>query len=300
MCLDNSSIKSQFKYSAILNANEQKSVPKDIRTSIFAYWRLKRRSKYNQPLIYPIPVTWKESADEIAASTKEELARVEQANADMKAFESFKRIRIGLDKTRMIVDLTLQRERRKEALLKRMSRISTLQLSILEAHNNLVPSELLKNVHMGESIYDNWELFSAYSRSFMQRTNDTKHHSSSHETKRTLRTLPVDLDAGEKPDTLETPKCHTPSETRQNTDSLSINVIPKECLVVPDNIKQRLRSALSLVTNSFNMWVTSDRYADDGGDHKSETNNQHKIKSDKSFPANRTKYCSSKTHTSSP
>ncbi|CAH8848316.1 unnamed protein product [Trichobilharzia szidati] len=300
MWLDNSSIKSQLKNSAILNENERKDVPKDIRTSIFAYWRLKRRTRYNQPLIYPIPVTWKESADEIAATTKEELARVEQANADMKAIESFKRIRFGLDRARIMADLVLQRERRKLALFKRMWRISEIQLSTLEAHNNLLPSELLKNVHMGESIYDNWELFSAYSKSCTQRTDDTKHHSSSNEKKKTLRTLPVDLDSGETPDTSETPKCHIPPQkTRETIDSLSINIISKECLVVPDNIKQRLRSALTLVANSYNMWVTSDKYADDGGGHKSKTNN-HKIKSDRSFPAGRTKYCSSKTHTSSP
>ncbi|CAH8536735.1 unnamed protein product [Heterobilharzia americana] len=260
MWLDNSSIKTQLENSAILDENERRNVPNDIRAAIVVYWRLKRRTNFNQPLVNPVPLSWRESADEVAATTKEELARLERANADMKASESFKRVRFGLDRARLMADMVLQRERRKLALFKRMWRISEIQLSALEIYSNLVSSEWLRNAHIGESVYDNWELFLAQSNPCIQRTVDNKHRSPIKETKKVTKSSPVRSVCKSKVDYSEATQCKLAPQACESVESFNI---PQECLIVPDTIKQRLRSALTVVANNYNMWITSDKYFDD-------------------------------------
>ncbi|CAH8498042.1 unnamed protein product, partial [Schistosoma turkestanicum] len=293
--LENDSIRMHLGKSAVLSENEHKRIPNDIRASIFVYWRLKRRANFNQPLVNPIPLTWKESADEVAATTKEELARVERANSDMKAFESFKRIRFGLDRARLMTDMVLQRERRKLALFKRMWRISEIQLSALGKQNSPIPSELLRNAHIGESVYDNWELFLAYNNPSRQ-CDQSKHMSYTNQSNSESKSSSVCLVNENNTDSLQT---SLPSTTiNENTDSFNINTIPKKYLIVSDTIKQRLRSALTLVAENCNMW-RADRHIV-SPNHKRKTTTNHYIKSHKSLSLNRFEHSPSKSHCSSP
>ncbi|KAH8875546.1 Protein Jade-1 [Schistosoma japonicum] len=296
--LDNDSMKMHLGNSAVLNDTEHRRIPNDIRAAIFVYWRLKRRANFNQPLVSPIPLTWKESADEVAATTKEELARVERANSDMKAYESFKRIRFGLDRARLMADMVLQRERRKLALFKRMWRISEIQLSTLDMQKDLLPSELLHNAHIGDSVYDNWELFLAYNNPSHLHVDRGKHISSLSKSRKDLKspsTCPVDES---KTGNLKTSLPNVTTKLAESMDSFNVSAIPKECLIVPDTIKQRLRSTLTLVAENCNMWRT-DKYVN-GSNHKRKTNN-HDIESHKSVSSfNQSIKSPSKSHCSSP
>ncbi|RTG88627.1 uncharacterized protein DC041_0004970 [Schistosoma bovis] len=283
--------------SAFQNESENRNIPNDIRAAIFVYWRLKRRSNFNQPLINPVPLTWKESADQVAATTNEELARVERANSDMKAFESFKRIRFGLDRARLMADMVLQRERRKLALFKRMWRISEIQLTALEKQNSLVSSELLRTAHIGESIYDNWELFLAHSNPPHRRVDQGKHMSYISESNNESKPSSVYTVNENNSSFLQTSIPNTTTKANESIDSFNISAIPKECLIVSDTIKQRLRSALTLVAENCNMW-RADKHVE-SPNHKRKTNN-HYIKSHKSLSLNRFERSPSRSHCSSP
>ncbi|CAH8535124.1 unnamed protein product [Schistosoma bovis] len=295
--LDNDSMKIHLGNSAFQNESENRNIPNDIRAAIFVYWRLKRRSNFNQPLINPVPLTWKESADQVAATTNEELARVERANSDMKAFESFKRIRFGLDRARLMADMVLQRERRKLALFKRMWRISEIQLTALEKQNSLVSSELLRTAHIGESIYDNWELFLAHSNPPHRRVDQGKHMSYISESNNESKPSSVYTVNENNSSFLQTSIPNTTTKANESIDSFNISAIPKECLIVSDTIKQRLRSALTLVAENCNMW-RADKHVE-SPNHKRKTNN-HYIKSHKSLSLNRFERSPSRSHCSSP
>ncbi|THD18864.1 Protein Jade-1 [Fasciola hepatica] len=235
-------------------------IPGDIRLAISAYWRLKRRANFNQPLVSPVPMEWRQTATEVVATTKEALAQTARVTQDIIAFEAFRRIRFGLDRARLVLDMVLKRERRKLALFKRISRIIDIQLRILIAGKHRALSEeerlFMSAVHMGDTIYDNAELFSTYSSGHVPSAPSVP------------RIAKSELLSNPNPDVFKPPLL--PAERklvdcqkdrgrlRVNSDSIDshnlvacdLSVIPREQFIVPEDIKQRLRSALALVSSN--------------------------------------------------
>ncbi|KAA3670156.1 uncharacterized protein DEA37_0010232 [Paragonimus westermani] len=239
------------------------TIPEDIRSAITSYWRLKRRANFNQPLINPPPFEWRQTAIKAVESTKKALDQVARAAADMQAFDAFRRIRFGLDRSRLVVDMVLQRERRKLALFRRMWRIAELQMRLVMSKQlfSLSPTDLafFSTAHIGKSVYDNMVLFKNYiSDRFL--TVEAKNN-------QCLSALCSSPSVPQK--SISPQETHSPPKSRISLDTktvvekintpssvLDLNVseyiytIPYEQLIVPEDIKQRLRSAVTFVTNN--------------------------------------------------
>ncbi|VDP84221.1 unnamed protein product [Echinostoma caproni] len=229
-------------------------IPEDIRLAISAYWRLKRRANFNQPLVSPVPMEWRQTATEVVATTKEALAQAARAKEEMLAFDAFRRIRFGLDRARLVLDMVLKRERRKSALFKRMSRILEIQLRMLMTGKRCSLSaedrSFISTVHIGDSIYDNAELFEAHrsgrvsgaSSSQSLKTNNCNSQLTSVE-KAQIR---------DQKERVVPPNASEASNSKKSSDltPCDLSAIPREQFVVPEDIKQRLRSALAMVSTN--------------------------------------------------
>ncbi|CAH8627010.1 unnamed protein product [Dicrocoelium dendriticum] len=225
------------------------SIPNDVCSAITVYWKLKRRANFNQPLVNPAPSQWRQTATKAAETTKEALAQAARLAADMRAFDAFRRIRFGLDRARLVADMVLQRERRKLALFRRMWRISEHQLRVFSCKRMPTMSEVdfafYSTVHKGDSVYDNADLFSRYSALSRVKEYDVSTGSRSPVTERhKVATTAV---CGSPPSGVS--ESATPAQ-RPITSSSDVYTIPYEQLIVPEDIKQRLRSAIALITNS--------------------------------------------------
>ncbi|KAF7250727.1 hypothetical protein EG68_08410 [Paragonimus skrjabini miyazakii] len=240
------------------------TIPEDIRSAITSYWRLKRRANFNQPLINPPPFKWRQTASKAVESTKEALDQAARAAADMQAFDAFRRIRFGLDRSRLVVDMVLQRERRKLALFRRMWRIAELQMRLVMSKQlfSLSPADLefFSTAHLGKSVYDNMGLFKNYNCGRFL-TAEAKNGN------RCLPTLcsppsvpqksisPKEIQSSPKSRISSTTKTvmekiNIPNDVVDLNVSECIYTIPYEQLIVPEDIKQRLRSAITFVTNN--------------------------------------------------
>ncbi|VDL87971.1 unnamed protein product, partial [Schistocephalus solidus] len=135
-------------------------IPVGIIEHVLTYWRLKRCSNFNQPLM-EAPEEWKTSVlpsqvpPSLATSTDPLAEATEVVNR-------FKRVRFGLDRARMVIDMVLQRERRKDALLRKMQQIANTQLRIIASTPDLnaLPEDCLQvliSAHHGNSIYENYD-----------------------------------------------------------------------------------------------------------------------------------------------
>ncbi|OON17600.1 hypothetical protein X801_06561, partial [Opisthorchis viverrini] len=215
--------------SDLSNVNKRPSIPEDIRRAITIYWRLKRCANFNKPLIYPPPSHWLELASKSVDTTKEALAKAARLAAEQQAFDSFRRVRFGLDRARLVVDMVLQRERRSDR-------------------------EFFSTVHLGDSVYDNSTLLTRHKSTKIQ-SSDLKlkstESSSSLSTQEHLQTE----------NSMPTSSAYTnvnkqrasPTgvrEPRTASPHSSVGKIPYEQLIVTEDMKQRLRSALALVTNN--------------------------------------------------
>ncbi|CAL8069851.1 unnamed protein product [Calicophoron daubneyi] len=236
-------------------------IPTDVRLAIIVYWRLKRRANFNQPLVNPIPALWTKNAQEAAVNNEENLAQAARASAEMRAFDTFRRIRFGLDRARLVVDMVLQRERRKLALFKRMMRISEIQMRALSHFRKLKWDEndysFYLRAHIGDSVYDNSTLLFKYKSS-------ARRHEVNPKTEVPTIPTPLPKSLGNTP-TSKSQTPTTPSKTvlvlphstcplritpLKTTGKFDVRSIPQKELIVPEDIRQRLRSALALVTSN--------------------------------------------------
>ncbi|VEL43824.1 unnamed protein product, partial [Protopolystoma xenopodis] len=88
--------------------------------------------------------------------------------ADNEIFTAFRRVRVGLDRARLVIDMVLKRERRKLALVKRLRKIADIQLSLIrEGKNstNIIDADwnFFSTAHIGASVYDNADLWTRLS-----------------------------------------------------------------------------------------------------------------------------------------
>lgn len=252
------------------SAARKTAIPEDIRLIISSYWRLKRRANFNQPLISPVPMEWRQTATEFMTTTKEALDQAARVTQDMIAFDAFRRIRFGLDRARLVLDMVLKRERRKLALFKRTSRIIDIQLRILTGGRCRSLSEeerlFISNVHIGDSIYDNAELFSAFSSGSTLSTpsvsRTTKGESLPNTNESVFKSPPLPSESRTVSDCQKDQNRPVKSEVIGSSDieACDLSMIPREQFIVPEDIRQRLRSALSLVSSnrsSLNTGVKS-------------------------------------------
>ncbi|VDN34085.1 unnamed protein product [Dibothriocephalus latus] len=134
------------------------TIPADIVEYVLTYWRLKRCSNFNQPLM-ETPEAWKTAV----LPTKMPITMVTDPLAEAaEVVNRFKRVRFGLDRARMVIDMVLQRERRKDALLRKMQQIANSQLRIIASTPDLnaLPEdclEVLISAHLGPSIYEDYD-----------------------------------------------------------------------------------------------------------------------------------------------
>ncbi|KAG5445592.1 Protein Jade-1 [Clonorchis sinensis] len=240
------------------SVNKRLPIPEDIRRAITIYWRLKRCANFNKPLIYPPPSHWLELASKTVETTKEALAKAARLAAEQQAFDSFRRVRFGLDRARLVVDMVLQRERRKLALFRRMWRISELQMRVLDSKHfstlSISDREFFSTVHLGDSVYDNSTLLTKHKSTKIQssdlklKNTESSSSLSTQEHFQTENSIPTSSAC-----TIVNKQCTSPicvREPRTASPHSSIGKIPYEQLIVTEDIKQRLRSALALVTNN--------------------------------------------------
>ncbi|VDD82588.1 unnamed protein product [Mesocestoides corti] len=127
-------------------------IPRDIIELLLTYWRLKRRSNFNQPLV-EVPEQWMtatlpaKSPSEVAAETSAEVVN------------RCKHIRFGLDRARLILDMVLTREKKKRALLRTMKAVSRTQLDcLINDPDTVLSDEVFATAHRGSSVYENHAL----------------------------------------------------------------------------------------------------------------------------------------------
>lgn len=123
----------------------------DIREKIFTYWVLKRTSNHFQCIIKP-PAIWREENQKQRVNNRS-------------VFNAFCKIRFGLDRARLVVDMMVRREKKKAHLFEVMSKISHLQLQQLRnSRSNPILKDdpslagnwgFISTVHLDDNVYVN-------------------------------------------------------------------------------------------------------------------------------------------------
>nr|VZI46322.1 unnamed protein product [Spirometra erinaceieuropaei] len=141
-------------------------IPADIIEQVLTYWRIKRCSNFNQPLM-ETPEEWKTAVlpTKVPPTATASTDPLEEAT---EVVNRFKRVRFGLDRARMVIDMVLQRERRKDALLRKMQQIATIQLGVIASTPDLtdLPADCLKvltSAHLGTSVYEDYNTLLKFS-----------------------------------------------------------------------------------------------------------------------------------------
>lgn len=133
-------------------------IPLDVVNLLLTYWRMKRRSNFNRPLV-DVPERWMHSSLPTKTPSDEAMLKAE-TTAEL--VNRCKHIRFSLDRARLVADMVLTREKRKSALHRNMANIADLQLTLLLQNPDLVSSnDVFSSAHIGSSVYDNYATLEA-------------------------------------------------------------------------------------------------------------------------------------------
>ncbi|KAL5110854.1 Protein Jade-1 [Taenia crassiceps] len=135
-----------LKRSSGTSSDQVYQVPLEIVEQLLTYWRLKRRTNFNKPLIVEAPQRW--------------LTEPLPSPADLpvssgEVVERCKDVRLSLDRARLICDMVLSREKKKTSLVRTMKSISHVQLdTVVEDPVAACADEVIAKAHIGSSVYD--------------------------------------------------------------------------------------------------------------------------------------------------
>ncbi|VDK35827.1 unnamed protein product [Taenia asiatica] len=138
--------KSSKRSGGAISPDYSYQVPLEIVEQLLSYWRLKRRTNFNKPLIVEAPQRW--------------LTEPLPSPADLpvssgEVVERCKDVRLSLDRARLICDMVLSREKRKTSLVRTMKSISHVQLdTVVEDPVAACADEVIAKAHIGSSVYD--------------------------------------------------------------------------------------------------------------------------------------------------
>ncbi|VDO05703.1 unnamed protein product [Rodentolepis nana] len=138
------------------------SIPEDIIKLILAYWRIKRRSEFNNPLVHKPPSHW--TVDLVEAQKTEPQKINDETMVLDSVDEKCDYVRNSLKQARTMADMVVQRERRKTDLVQTMRNITDVQLdSVVQDPIGATMDEVINTAHLYEPEYDR-RLISTLSR----------------------------------------------------------------------------------------------------------------------------------------
>ncbi|VUZ51487.1 unnamed protein product, partial [Hymenolepis diminuta] len=125
------------------------SIPGDIIKLILAYWRIKRRSEFNSPLVHKPPPHWTVDLN------KTKKPETQQINDETMILDTVDQkcdyVRNSLKRARTMADMVIQRERRKTDLVQTMRSISDVQLdSVVQDPIGATMDEVISTAHLYE------------------------------------------------------------------------------------------------------------------------------------------------------
>ncbi|KAM7537949.1 hypothetical protein Aperf_G00000076637 [Anoplocephala perfoliata] len=132
-------------------SNNSRSIPSDIIELILAYWRIKRRSNFNEPLVVNPPSHW---TSDLGVSNEHN-----QTDGIIMAMNTVNKqclqVRQSLNQARKMANMVIQREKKKTDLVQTMRSISNVQLdSVVQDPIGATMDEVISTAHMGSSVYE--------------------------------------------------------------------------------------------------------------------------------------------------
>ncbi|KAL5970526.1 Protein Jade-1 [Taenia solium] len=138
--------KSSKRSGGTISSDHSYQVPLEIVEQLLSYWRLKRRTNFNKPLIVEAPQRW---------LTEPLPSPADLSVSSGEVVERCKDVRLSLDRARLICDMVLSREKRKTSLVRTMKSISHVQLdTVVEDPVAACADEVIAKAHIGSSVYD--------------------------------------------------------------------------------------------------------------------------------------------------